>query len=107
MYSQLSYDLGWDWYNAWSDNVILLHSPVARKGDYEVYLEGFSQCIFMVIKDEHLFRIEKCECRTISELDDCKHALLNKGFTIDWGVYQDILQMYNEHFKVYSPYIKD
>jgi len=44
-------------------------------------------------------------CRTIWELECQKSRLINEGFKINWENYQLILQMFNERFKLYSPYL--
>ena len=34
-----------------------------------------------------------------------KSRLINEGFKINWNNYQLILQMFNERFKIYAPYL--
>ena len=79
---------------------------VARKGGDIVYLENRSNCIFLSSTSKDWKIKFNQPCRTIRELDDCKHELLNRGWKVNWTSYQLILEMYNEHFKVYAPYIK-
>lgn len=105
-YSQLSYDIGWYWHNAWTMAHFRADPIVARKGNDVVYLENHYNCIFLTSTNRDRTIKFQNPCRTISELDDCKHELLNKGWKVNWISYQLILEIYNEHFKVYAPYIK-
>lgn len=105
-YSQLSYDIGWDWYSAWTMAHFRADLIVARKGSDVVYLENKANCIFLTSTSKDWKIKFNQPCRTISELDDCKHELLNQEWKVNWTSYQLILEMYNEHFKVYAPYIK-
>lgn len=45
------------------------------------------------------------DARTVWELECQKSRLINEGFKINWENYQLILQMFNERFKLYSPYL--
>ena len=114
MYSELSRDMGWDWYIV-GDTTLgqrLTDYPIATKGDIKAFLcsggsmikVGFLKCNTYNYSGTNF---KMLNCRTVSELDNVKHQLLNRGFKIDWYNYQLILQMFTEHYKVYSPYIPD
>lgn len=114
MYSELSRDMGWDWYII-GDTTLgqrLTDYPIAAKGNIKAFLcsggsmikVGFLKCSAYNYSSTNF---KMLNCRTVSELDNVKHQLLNMGFKIDWYNYQLILQMFTEHYKVYAPYIPD
>ena len=112
MYSELSYLLGWDWYTVWNYGCSQrLYCPVAKKGKEYCFLEAYGCCIYITYQKKvgHVYITSRKpnKCRTHLELDNVKHILLNQGFKIEWHVYQWILEMFTEHYKVYSPYIPD
>lgn len=114
MYSELSRDMGWDWYIIGDRTLgqILTDYPIATKGNIKAFLcsggsmikVGFLKCR---VSSYERVNFKMLNCRTVSELDNVKHILLNMGFKIDWYNYQLILQMFTEHYKVYAPYIPD
>lgn len=114
MYSELSRDMGWDWYIVGDRTLgqILTDYPIATKGNIKAFLcsggsmikVGFLKCR---VSSYERADFKMLNCRTVSELDNVKHILLNMGFKIDWYNYQLILQMFTEHYKIYSPYIPD
>lgn len=114
MYSELSYLLGWDWYTVWDfDHFQKLTShPLASKGRVSAVLISSASLILVAFYENKKFGYvpvsrSYIKCRTVCELDNVKHQLLNMGFKIDWYNYQLILQMFTEHYKVYAPYIPD
>lgn len=112
MYSELSYLLGWDWYTVWSYGCRQrLYCPVAKKGKVYCFLESYNSCIYITFLRKGVADYTKVrqsiKCRTHLELDNAKHILINEGFKIEWHVYQWVLEMFTEHYKVYAPYISD
>lgn len=114
MYSELSRDMGWDWYivGDMSLGQRLTDYPIANKSNIKAFLcsggsmvkVGFLKCSAYNYSGTNF---KMLNCRTVSELDNVKHILLNRGFKIDWYNYQLILQMFTEHYKLYAPYIPD
>ena len=112
MYSELAYFLDWDWYAVWNYGCHQrLYCHVARKGKEYCFLEAYNCCIYITyrkkLKYGYLTTRTPIKCRTHLELDNSKHILLNQGFKMEWHVYQWILEMFTEHYKVYAPYIPD
>lgn len=114
MYSELSRDMGWNWYIVGDTGLgqRLTEYPIASKGNIKAFLcsggsmikVGFLKCRVGCYERT---KLKMLNCRTVSELDNVKHILLNMDFNIDWYNYQLILQMFTEHYKVYTPYIPD
>lgn len=112
MRHELSYYLDWDWSVVWDyGQRQRLSFYLAKKGKEYCYLESFNCCIYITFMKKgvagYTTTILPVKCRTHLELDNAKHFLLNEGFKIRWHVYQWILEMFTEHYKVYSPYISD
>lgn len=112
MRHELSYFLDWDWSVVWDyGQRQRLSFYLAKKGKEYCYLESFNCCIYITFMKKGVAGYIKTKppikCRTHLELDNVKHILLNEGFTVRWHVYQWILEMFTEHYKVYSPYIPD
>lgn len=82
--------------------------PIATKNNKVAILSSNYTSIFIeIINKNYKYEVfsNKRYCRTIWELECQKSKLINDGFKINWDNYQSILQMYNERFKKYSPYI--
>lgn len=85
----------------------VLESKPFTKGRYvAAYLSKYNNRINMKVFDSSGFRLfDPMSCRTHEELDNVKHWLLNRGFEMNWENYQAILEMFNERFKIYTPFL--
>lgn len=85
--------------------------PLASKGRYVAILEANFNTVFIRIRTKDFnyslkWATNTRDCRTVWELECQKSRLINEGFKMNWENYQLILQMFNERFKEYSPYIR-
>lgn len=47
--------------------------------------------------NKKIFGVDYIACENQYELNKAKSDMLNKGFQIDWGVFQNALEFVNEH----------
>lgn len=100
----------WCWSSIHVEIQILKSFPVATKKDKVVLLTSCYNTIYFKIYSKNLkysyeYSRNTRDCRTVWELECQKSRLINEGFKINWENYQLILQMFNERFKLYSPYL--
>lgn len=113
MIDKITYE---DWQWSSTERVYLTSFPIATKGNTlailtSYYINGYPTYFILLMSKNHRYFYEfgnnSRDCRTIWELEVQKSRLINEGFKMNWYNYQLILNMYVQHFKIYSPFIME
>ena len=84
--------------------------PIAYKSNEVALLVQRNNVIYICLHSKCLkysyeWGFNTRDARTVWQLECQKSRLINEGFKINWDNYQLILQMFNERFKIYAPYL--